>query len=451
VTGEAELRDDGWSSTLLFALSAVALGLALQISSGMLHPLALIGLSIAFALCAVAVAMSRQHLRPRLGRWSAHVLPLVLLGGLILQLVAVGTMAPTFASASPPPSPFRAVLLAIGVLAVMGAARVRIVRQVWFPVVLILHAVISGWIVRAMPLPTIDVFLFQQDGSAALMAGANPYTLRFPDIYPRDAGFYGPGLSVNGWLTFGFPYFPLSAILVVPGQSLAGDFRYAHVAAVTIAGALMGYARPGPVAMLAACLYLFTPRVFHILHQGWTEPLVVLLLAATVFCACRVRHAAPYTFGLFLAVKQYLVLAVPLAWMLAAATRLSVWALLVRSALVAAAVTLPFLFWDPRAFIESVVTLQFYQPFRHDALSYPAWIASRGGPPLGGVIAFVPAAVAVIVSVTLAARTPAGTAGAIALVYFAFFAFNKQAFANYYFFVVGALCCAVGAARVKSD
>ena len=40
-------------------------------------------------------------------------------------------------------------------------------------------------------------------------------------------------------------------------------------------------------------------------------------------------------------------------------------------------------------------------------------------------------------------RTPAGFAGGVALVYFAFFAFNKQAFENYYFFVIGALCCAV--------
>ena len=31
--------------------------------------------------------------------------------------------------------------------------------------------------------------------------------------------------------------------------------------------------------------------------------------------------------------------------------------------------------------------------------------------------------------------------------FFAFFAFNKQAFCNYYHFVIAALCCAIAAAR----
>ena len=39
-------------------------------------------------------------------------------------------------------------------------------------------------------------------------------------------------------------------------------------------------------------------------------------------------------------------------------------------------------------------------------------------------------------------RDPAGFAAALALIYLPFIAFNKQAFANYYLFVIGALCCA---------
>ena len=41
-----------------------------------------------------------------------------------------------------------------------------------------------------------------------------------------------------------------------------------------------------------------------------------------------------------------------------------------------------------------------------------------------------------------APRTAAGFAGSVGLVMLVFFAFSKQAFANYYFFVIGALCCA---------
>ena len=42
-----------------------------------------------------------------------------------------------------------------------------------------------------------------------------------------------------------------------------------------------------------------------------------------------------------------------------------------------------------------------------------------------------------------AARTPAGFALGVSALFLAFFALNKQAFANYYFFVIGALCVAV--------
>jgi 4-amino-4-deoxy-L-arabinose transferase-like glycosyltransferase len=51
-----------------------------------------------------------------------------------------------------------------------------------------------------------------------------------------------------------------------------------------------------------------------------------------------------------------------------------------------------------------------------------------------------------------AARTPAGFALGVSALFLAFFVLNKQAFANYYFFVIGALCVAVAAADpVEAD
>ena len=60
-------------------------------------------------------------------------------------------------------------------------------------------------------------------------------------------------------------------------------------------------------------------------------------------------------------------------------------------------------------------------------------------------IAFVAGALASALAVWRLPSTPAGFAAAVALTYLAFFAFNKQAFSNYYFFVIGAMCCAVAA------
>jgi hypothetical protein len=54
----------------------------------------------------------------------------------------------------------------------------------------------------------------------------------------------------------------------------------------------------------------------------------------------------------------------------------------------------------------------------------------------------------VLLALRRAPRSPAGFATAAAVTYLAFFAFNKQAFCNYYSFVVAALCCAAGVATL---
>jgi hypothetical protein len=114
---------------------------------------------------------------------------------------------------------------------------------------------------------------------------------------------------------------------------------------------------------------------------------------------------------------------------------------------VAAVVTLPMALADLPAFVHSALLLQFRQPFRPDALSYlvPLSHLGFGTPPVW--IAFVAAAVAAAVALRCCPRTPAGFAAAVALVLLAFFAFNKQAFCNYYHLVIATLCCAVGGAE----
>ena len=45
-------------------------------------------------------------------------------------------------------------------------------------------------------------------------------------------------------------------------------------------------------------------------------------------------------------------------------------------------------------------------------------------------------------------RDPAGFAAGLAMTFLPFIAFNKQAFANYYYFVIGALATAVAASGI---
>lgn len=148
----------------------------------------------------------------------------------------------------------------------------------------------------------------------------------------------------------------------------------------------------------------------------------MLMLAASVFCASRWPGALPYVFGTFLATKQYAVFVLPLLLMLV----------------------------DFRVFFRSVVVFHFQQPFRVDSMSYLAWWVRRGHPQSSVLWGFVAAAVATVVALWRAPRTPAGFAASAALVSTAFFAFNKQAFANCYYFVVGGLCAAAAAAELPT-
>jgi hypothetical protein len=104
---------------------------------------------------------------------------------------------------------------------------------------------------------------------------------------------------------------------------------------------------------------------------------------------------------------------------------------------------------NPEAFWWSVVKLQFQQPFRMESLSYLPWWVNRGHPQPPLWVPFALTSVAIALAVWRAPRTPAGFAAAVGFVYCTFFAFNKQAFVNYYYFVVGAFCIALAAYRTR--
>jgi hypothetical protein len=170
----------------------------------------------------------------------------------------------------------------------------------------------------------------------------------------------------------------------------------------------------------------------------------VLGLAAVVFCVCRFRKGTPFALGFFLATKQYLLFIPALTVLLEAKPlRWRPWLKGLGLALaVAAVVTVPFALWNLGAFLNDVVLLQLKQPLRMDALSYVAW-AARQGVLMPQGIAFLLAAGATALAIWRCPRTPSGFALGVTLVFLTFFAFNKQAFCNYYYFVLGALACAL--------
>jgi hypothetical protein len=337
---------------------------------------------------------------------------------------------------------FKAGVIGEAALIAAGAARLRGSRSVWFPALLVVHLVVGMWMLHASPSPRIDVVVVHVEAFDALWHGRNPYRITFENIYGAGSGFYSPQAVAGNRVLFGYPYPPLSLLLALPGYLVTGDYRYAELAAWVAGAAFIGYARPSVLAKLAAALLLTQPRGFFVLEQGWTEPIAVLMLAVTVFGMSRKKAVAAWAGGLLVVTKQYLALAVPLLWRYAV-RRQGSGRFLARAGIAAALVTLPFLLWHPRAFVDSVVLVQTREPLRIDSLSYLSWAARHG---LGGgsfIWAVAAGSVALAAGALLTPNTPAGFALSLALSSFAAFAFGSKAFCNYYFFVVGALCCAI--------
>ncbi len=311
---------------------------------------------------------------------------------------------------------------------------------------LAIHLALGAWILRSRPQPKIDVFVFQQEASRELAAGGNPYRLAMPNIYDEQesAKLYAPGWWSGDRLRFGFPYPPVSLLLAFPGFLFGGDHRFAQLLAITGAGATLAFLRPGRFGTLAAALFLFTPRGFDVLERGWTEPFSVLLFVLflrSAVSAPRGRHRLlGGLLGLLLASKQYLLLIAPLLALL------TPWSLparrLPRLALqalgVAAAVTLPFVLWDPAAFYSSVVAVHLAQPYRPDSLTFLALLPEALARSLT-ILSPLAALGVLCLALARAPRTATGFAAAAAVTLLAFFTWSKQAHANYFYLVLGLL------------
>jgi hypothetical protein len=440
-----------WFTAGALVVAALALGLALEVNFGQYHPAAMPWLTLAFTACLAAVLLPNFG-RVKLACWRPDQVLLAI--ALSIQFALLYTRQPAATLSLHTPEdiiPFKAAVALAAAIVAVAATGTRLARFA-VPALLLAHLALGVWIIRATPAPGIDVYVFQRDACDALLNGRNPYALTFPDIYNGKLPVYGEGLTQKGRLLFGYPYPPLSLLLALPAHVL-GDFRYGHLLSLTVAGAFIAYARPplergaapSARAVGAATLLLFTPRGFFVIEAGWTEPLAILMLAATIFTACRRGPrwgiACAISFGLLLASKQYLVLAFPLVLLLPlprSARRIGKFTLVAIA--VAMIVTLPLAVWEIRAFVHSVITLQFHQPPRADALSY---LSRSANIPAWAPFAFT--AIAMLFCLWRCPRNPAGFAAGLSLTLFAFFATNKQAFCNYYFMVLAAMCCALAA------
>jgi hypothetical protein len=426
-------------TSLCLAAAAVLLGIALYINGGFYNTRALLLVTVAYLLCAFGVVLRRAHLADGLAR---RLTLLVMAAGLAYQLWRLFFDAASW-------QPVVLMLLPVAALLFVKAETIGQPR-VWLillAALLAAHFVIGLLAVRQLANPNFDVYWCQMQSLDALLKGINPHTLTI-GYRPGDEVNYPASYVFGGRVHIGFPYPPLSLLLALPGYLLGGDYRYSNLAATTLSGLLIASARPSRTSLLAAAMFLSTPCLIPVLKMGWTEPYVVLMLSATVFCACKAPRLLPWALGLLFASKQYAIFAGLAVFLLPVESdSLKAYAVLIGKALLlAAVVTLPLALWDVNGFINDVLKLQFQLSFRMDALSYLVWLTYNTGVQPPAAVGFLMMLPAAALTAWRGARTPAGFAAAVSLIFLSFFAFNKQAFINYYFFVIGALCCAVAAA-----
>ena len=428
-----------------FAVSVIALGRALQINNGFFSPDALWWLTVGLGACLLGVLLHRTA--STMSRTSVVVVSAILVAGIAWQLAQLFVSRPGFYLRDDASlAVFRGGIVAQAVCIACGVANIRPLRHLWFPGLLAASVFLGVWMIRATPDPYIDVVEVHKEAIEALIHHRDPYRISFANIYENAESrkFYNPEAVIGGRLAQAYPYPPPSLLLAVPGHVLFGDYRYSELALLLGAAALIGFSG-GMTALLAAAALLTTPRIWFVIEEGWTEPVGVFLTALTVFLMSRVPIAAGWTAGLLAMSKQYFgVAAVAFVRLMFVRPRRWPWVAF-GVVFAAAAVTLPFALWHPNAFMRNVIWLQTREPFRSDSLSYLAWAAIHGMGQGSFFWAVGAGIVAAIVSAAATRNTAGGFAASIGVTTFAFFAFGSKAFCNYYFFVIGALCCAIAA------
>jgi len=410
------------------AFAFVALAGAMVSGNGRYTPLAIV---LALAGFGSLVVMAQETLRAQVPpeRTWERVLTVSLLLCLILGLT---TPPGSFVQGAA----YRVVQALVNLVLIGAVSRTFLRRAPVFRScrVVFFAAVAAGFALRlAMPVvspsPVIDVFAQFQESAQHLLAGLNPYTVPFSDVYR--------GTHDYGYRTFGYAYLPANILPQTVSYWLTGDIRYGCIAAeAMVAVALYRIARPAPgrlAPMLVVLLFLFHPRGLYVIEQAWTEPFIAGAFALFLWLRDRTPGslwpAAAY--GYMLSLKQYLVYFVLHLFMIERRPK----------ALAAAAATgfltlVPFLVWNPASLFTYGVMFQLETPFRPDGLTVVTLLYRLFGFTAGKwLAALVGLAVGVYTYWRFIGLGLPGYLLAVTLTTYAIFLFGSQAFCNYYYLV----------------
>jgi hypothetical protein len=294
-------------------------------------------------------------------------------------------------------------------------------------------------VIKASPTPRIDVWTVQQSGAQALLDHKNPFQV----VAQHDTGPRG-GEDVP------YVYAPGQLYVTLPAYWLGKDVRYTMLAALLLAGIGMriitGRARTGlpSIAEDAPTLFMWLmTKTFFILEQAWIDPVQIMLITFT-FMSYVLRFPSFITaalLGLVLPAKQTMFWAVGLVGVILRFNKRD-WLTTIG---VGGALILPFALSDFRALKYANFDFVNQLPARTDALTFNSWYLYKFGTQLPGSLGFLLAGIVAAFSMWRL-RGSVGRLGiALTSTYSFFFAFNKWAFANYYFAVASLAALAAAA------
>jgi len=371
----------------------------------------------------------------RRARWAA---PVAVVAG-VLGLVAVTHLALTpFTYVGP--AALLAVRVVLATAAVLAAGLLLLPRRgagaAALAVAVAASLATSATVVVADPAPRIDVWVILQQAADGMAQGRS---------------MYGQVWRGSPGITDAFAYLPWTAVLTAPGRWIAGDVRWALAVLVVVTAVLVAatgrWRRP---ALGAAALLLLSPGTSTLVEQAWTEPTVLVGLAAWALLVSRDRAWwAVVPLAVALASKQHVVLLLPLV---------AVWPRfgLRRTAVAvggAGLLVAPWLVAGLPDFLhDTVSTMLDLPPLRFADTLYTALLNETGVQLPFAVVGLLIGGVLVLAVVRLR-RHPVGLPGLLtwcAAVLLVANLVNKQAFYNQYWLVGGLLLTAVAARAAQA-
>lgn len=279
----------------------------------------------------------------------------------------------------------------------------------------------GGLGLATLPEVGIDVHHLHEAATRALAEGRSPWQ----GLAVADTSPWAP----EGALIDGYPY-PVVTLAVTALGVLAGDPRIALWVAWLLGLLVLLRRRRSRGDLLALAGLVMLPTTVAVIAASWTEPVTWLGLVGSL-ALWRHRTASSLLLGLALASKQYLVVLAPLILLMRTSRRRR--ALTAATALAAGASG----FLLGEGHLEAVMGFHSGRPVRTDATNLVGLLD------LGGLDPVIVNTVALLLAGGLAAwgarrvAGPRSFARVAVLALGAFFLLSSQAFANYWWLVVG--------------